>query len=78
MNNNKYFSVTCLRAHVGRKAYTSELYITFVFEAANLLEAMDYAKRMPGVKHSRPVLKANQISFEEYNIKRQKSAYTPI
>lgn len=68
----KYYSVTCHRGHCGI-GHSSE--ITFAFEAANLLAAMDMAKRMPGVKHTRMVIGAKEITEEEYLGYRQISAY---
>ena len=49
--------------------------ITFAFEAKNLIEAMDMGKRMPSVKHTRPILNGREISFEEYQEFRSINAY---
>ena len=68
----KYYSVTCHRGHCGIGRSTE---ITFVFEAANLLEAMDEARRMPGVKHTRMIIGAKEISQSEYLEYRSISAY---
>lgn len=68
----KYYSVTCHRGHCGTKQSSD---ITFVFESLNMLAAMDMAKRMPGVKHSRMIVGAKEITKEEYLEYRQISAY---
>lgn len=68
----KYYSVTCPRGHCGI-GRTSE--ITFAIEAANLLQAMDIAKRMPGVKHTRMIISAKEITQAEYLGYRELSAY---
>lgn len=68
----KYYVVTCMRGHCGTGNGTE---IKFAIKANNLLEACNIAKRMPAVKHSRPVLFGKEITQEEYNKYRQKSAY---
>lgn len=68
----KYYSVTCPRGHCGIGHSTE---ITFVFKAPNMLAAVDMAKRMPSVKHTRCVLSAKQITEAEYYGYRQVSAY---
>lgn len=59
----RYFKITCHRGHCGTGHSSA---ITFVFEAKNLIAAMDMAKRMPSVKHSRVIMSGNEISKEEY------------
>lgn len=68
----KYYSITCSRGHCGR-GRSSE--ITFAFEAVNLLAAMDMARHMPSVKHSRGILAGKEISQTEYYEYRSISAY---
>lgn len=69
----RYFKVTCMRGHGGFQHSISE--ITFVFETENLLKAMDMAKRMPSVKHTRMIVSGKEITKEEYFERRQISAY---
>lgn len=68
----RYYLITCMRGHCGMGHGTE---ITFAFEAKNLLEAMDKAKRMPAVKHTRMICSGKEIDKEEYNRYRQISAY---
>jgi len=59
----RYFKITCHRGHCGTGHSSA---ITFAFEAKNLIAAMDMAKKMPSVKHSRVIMSGNEISKEEY------------
>jgi len=68
----RYYKITCPRGHCGIGQYTD---IVFAIRAANLLEAMDKAKRMPGVKHTRGIISGKEISFEEFQEMRRVSAY---
>ena len=68
----KYFAVTCKHGHHGAKNYFP---ITFAVAAQSLLEACDYARAMPGVKHGQTVIKCQEISFSAYAKLRQISAY---
>ncbi len=68
----RYFLIMVPRGHCGNGRYSE---ISFAFEAANLLVAMDKAKRMPGVKHTRAVLAGKEITREEYIEYRKVSAY---
>ncbi len=68
----KYYKVTCHRGHCGIGHSTE---ITFAIKAENLLEAMDRAKRMPSVKHTRAIIQGKEISELEYNEYRKMSAY---
>lgn len=61
----RYFKITMQRGHV-RTGYNHAC-ITFYYKARNLLEAMDFAKRQGGVKHSRLPLNAQEIDEAEYN-----------
>lgn len=68
----KYFLVTCERGHCG-SGNTS--YIKFAFEAKTLLDAVDMARRMPSVKHTKLCVNAKEINQEEYLEYRQINAY---
>ncbi len=67
-----YYFVTCKHGHHGRKKFQP---ITFAFLATNAVHAMDLAKKMPGVKHTQPVLECREIPYAEYLEFRKKSAY---
>lgn len=69
----RYFKITCLRGHGGFNHTATD--ITFVFESENLLEAMDRAKRMPSVKHTRMIVSGYEISFQEYQKRIKNNAY---
>lgn len=71
----KYYAVTCHKGHCGRGRSVE---ITFAFQAGNLLSAMDKAKRMPGVKHTRMIISAKEITSQEYVKYRQISAYERV
>ena len=71
----KYFEIVCHRGHCGTGHSTE---IKFVFEANNLLEACDKARRMPSVKHTRMVIFGKEITQQEYNNFRKVSAYKRI
>ena len=58
--------------HVGSKKF---LPIVFGIAANDLIEAMDMAKQMPGVKHSAMILSGKEITFDEYCDIRKISAY---
>lgn len=68
----RYFFVTCHRGHCGIGHSTE---IKFAIAAANLLEAMDKAKRMPSVKHTRMIISGAECTKAEYDEYRQHSAY---
>lgn len=68
----RYFAVTCAHGHHGNGRFVP---ITFVFESENMIDAMDRAKAMPGVKHHRPVIACREITESEYNRLMQSSAY---
>lgn len=70
--NKRYFMVVVSRGHCGAGKSTE---IKFAFIARNLLDAMDRAKRMPSVKHSRGALHAYEITEVEYHEYRERSAY---
>lgn len=69
-----YYKVVAMRGHVG--AGRGER-ITFAIEAPDVYSAMQIAKRMPMVKHTRNnVIKSVElISKETFDILRQDSAY---
>lgn len=68
----RYFMVTCSRGHCGTG---HENTIKFAFQSKNLIEAMDAAKRMPSVKHTRGILKGYEITKIEYEEYIKVSAY---
>lgn len=68
----KYYMVVCQRGHCGK--YRS-VDIKFAEKARNLLEAMDIAKNRPAVKHTKPILRAWEITEQEYLDFRKTSAY---
>ena len=68
----KYYMVICHRGHCG-SGHSTE--IKFVFIVNNAIEAMDKARRMPSVKHTKLVMIAKEIEATEYNEYRQISAY---
>ncbi len=67
-----YYMVTCHRGHCGTGHSTE---IKFAIEAKNILDACAYAKKMPSVKHTRPVLNAKEITQAEYIEYKKISAY---
>ena len=68
----RYFAVTCKHGHHGAKQYMP---ITFAVAAGTALEACDYARAMPGVKHDQTVINCVEIPFDHYILMRQRSAY---
>lgn len=68
----RYFLVTCPRGHMGANHYTE---ITFALYANNLLDALQVARKMPGVKHSKLPFSGKEISYEEYKKYKSKGAY---
>ena len=68
----KHYLITCTRGHCG-VGHSTE--IKFAIRAENMISAMDRARHMPSVKHTRIILLGKEISEEEYNEYRQKSAY---
>ena len=68
----KYYAVTCKHGHHGAKNFYP---ITFAVCANTVLDACEYAKQMPGVKHDQTVIGCREISFADYITLRSKSAY---
>ena len=68
----KYYIVSCHRGHCGTGRSTD---IQFAISALNILSACEQAKKMPSVKHTRMVISAKEVSFEEYQEKRKINAY---
>ena len=68
----KYFMVICHRGHCGTGHSTE---IKFAFIANNAIDAMDKARKMPSVKHTRLAMIVKEITANEYNEYRQISAY---
>jgi len=65
-----YWKVVCKYGHVKVKKEVSVARHLRLPSDATLLDAMDLAKNMPGVKH-RGVFEAKRISYEEFVIGRQ-------
>lgn len=68
----KFYRIICQRGHCGTG---NSMDITFAIAAKNLLEAMDKARRMPAVKHTRMITYGQEITEQEYNDYRKESAY---
>ena len=68
----RYFLVECKQGHHGKGRYQP---IFFAIAAQNAIKAMDFAKMMPSVKHSQPILSCREISHSEYMRYRRISAY---
>lgn len=68
----RFFKVTARRGHCGNGRYIP---IVFAFAAKDITDAVDRAKRMPGVKHRQFILSAQEISRSEYVSLRKVSAY---
>ena len=69
----KYYKVFMERGHTGRKRY--KLDAMFYVKASNMIEAMDVAKAMPGMKHNKMPMMAREISWEEFCEGRGYNAY---
>lgn len=68
----KYYAVTVQRGHCGCGRTAP---ITFYVQANSLLEAMDKARRMPGVKHNKPVYNACEVTKDFFTKATQESSY---
>ena len=68
----RYFAVTCQHGHHGAKNYEP---IVFAVAANTAIDACDYARAMPGVKHAQSVIQCKEISFKKYAEMRKISAY---
>ena len=68
----KYWMVTCARGHCGSRHETE---IKYAISAENLIHALNIAKSMPSVKHTRMPLYGHEITEEEYLAYREQSAY---
>ena len=68
----RYFFITCHRGHCGTGHSTE---IKFAIAANNLIQAMDRAKAMPSVKHTRGIIAGIEITKKEYLQFRSYSAY---
>ena len=68
----RYFAVTCKHGHHGARRY---LPITFAVAANTAIEACDYARAMPGVKHDQTVIACKEIGYSRYAKLRSISAY---
>lgn len=69
-----YYIVKCKLGHSGTGQFRE---ISFNIGAKNAADAIDKAKRMPGVKHdsSTAILGLKQITKEEYSKNYKESAY---
>ncbi len=68
----KFYMVMCHRGHCG-SGHSTE--IKFAICANNLLDAVDKARKMPSVKHTRMAIYGKEITKQEYDEYRQISAY---
>lgn len=70
----RYFKVVAKGGHVGTGRYEP---LSFAFAAESILDAMDKARAMPGVKHSdsSAILSAREVTFDEFTKLRRISAY---
>lgn len=68
----RYYAVTCKHGHHGARNYMP---ITFAVEALSALEACEFAKAMPGVKHDQTVIECKEIPVDTYQQLRSVSAY---
>lgn len=68
----RFFMVVCERGHMG---CGKSNYIKFAFQAPTLLDAMNMARKMPSVKHTKLCVNAREISYEEYKEYRTINAY---
>ena len=68
----KYFAMTMERGHVGTKNF--DCHITFYIAADSMVHAMNIAKKMPGVKHSRMPF-GREISYAEFAAHKGENAY---
>lgn len=68
----KYYCVNVPRGHVGAGRSRD---IIFYIQAKSITMATAIARKMPGVKHSRSVFAAREITRDEYIAGRQISAY---
>lgn len=69
----KYYKVSMERGHTGRKYY--RLDCCFYVKAKSMIDAMDFAKQMPGMKHGKMPMFAKEITAEEYYEGRKINAY---
>lgn len=73
----KYYIVKVRGGHVGAGRHTE---ISFNFRAKNMADAIEKARRMPGVKHENnaAILSAKEITEQEYLENRKTSAYKNV
>lgn len=71
----KYFKVYTNRGHLGA-GKSGEIF--FYIKAKQICDAVEYAQKMPAVKHSQFVTAAKEILLEEYIEGRKISAYARI
>lgn len=68
----RYYEVIARRGHCGAGNYMP---IRFAFYAVNISDAVELARKMPGVKHHLFIISAKEITFDEYVTLRKSSAY---
>ena len=61
----KYFKFQVRAAHVGT-GRKNEITCTLYAYGESMLEAYDFVRRIPGIKHSRLPVKATRITEDEY------------
>lgn len=71
----RYYKVTTRRGHLGSG---KGLDITFYIKAYQITDAVRQARSMPGVKHSKYISSAKEITLEEYLEGRTRSAYNVV
>ena len=75
MRNAYYWKVVLHYGHVGsHKEISVARYLVFR-EPLSLLDVCDFAKQMPGVKHSEMVGSIKQITYEDYLIGKNNEKY---
>lgn len=68
----RYYKAIMPRGHVGI-GHSAD--ITFYFKAKDIISAMNQAKKMGGVKHTKMPLNMKQITEQEYLEGRKENAY---
>lgn len=69
----KFYKVVLKRGHMG-SGYNHAT-ITFFEKANNIIDALNNARRHGGVKHDKPPVSVQEISFEEYSQFMHTNAY---
>lgn len=69
----KFYKVVVYRGHMGYEH--PDTTITFYERANNILEAISKAQKHGGVKHSKPPLSVEEISYQEFQANKNTNAY---